>query len=107
MRAALHGRSAHCTVARAGSARRAARADLVVLRSNAEHKIVLVLASTSLALEASIAARALVEEILLKSDVGIERMWSWNVLTRVCTGCSALCGPQQCFSKHKDLHQQK
>ena len=86
MCAALHGRSAHCTVARAGSARRAARAELVVLRSNAEHKIVLALARTSLALEAALAARALVEEILSKSDGGIERIRSWNVLTRVCTG---------------------
>ena len=86
MRAALHGRSAHCSVARVGSARRAARAELVVLRSNAEHNIVLALARTSLALESALAARALVEEILSKSDGGIERIRSWNVLTRVCTG---------------------
>ena len=71
-RAAPHGQSAH--------------SELVVLRSNAEHKIVLALARTSLALESALAARALVEEILSKSDGGIERIRSWNVLTRVCTG---------------------
>ncbi len=57
--ALLHGRGA-----RAAPHRRSAHSELVVLCSNAEHKIVLALARTSLALEAALAARALVEEIL-------------------------------------------
>ncbi len=62
--APLHGRGA-----RAAPHGRSAHSELVVLRSNTEHKIVLALARTSLALEAALAARALVEEILSKSMV--------------------------------------